>query len=104
MKKVLMSLAVGGLFFGVTAVLAGKDVTLTGVIQAWEVDEGGNVTSVYLETDTDSIGIASSAKSRELFRYTGYLVRIKGSLAEDENGESVLTVASYEILESSEEE
>ncbi|MGA1845375.1 MAG: hypothetical protein ACMUIS_12495 [bacterium] len=77
-----------------------KKVTLTGIITAVDWDEDDNVIAVSISTpDEEEYIIEDTPEGEELLDLVFQNIRVTGVIEEDEYGDKIITVESYEVLE-----
>ncbi|MGA1796321.1 MAG: hypothetical protein ACMUIL_10735 [bacterium] len=77
-----------------------KKVTLTGIITAVDWDEDDNVIAVSISTpDEEEYIIEDTPEGAELLDLVFQNIRVTGVIEEDEYGDKIITVESYEVLE-----
>ena len=77
-----------------------KKVTLTGIITAVDWDEDDNVIAVSISTpEEEEYIIEDTPEGEELLDLVFQNVRVTGVIEEDEYGDRIITVESYEVLE-----
>ncbi|MCK7481302.1 MAG: Ig-like domain-containing protein [Candidatus Moduliflexus flocculans] len=83
-------------------VYAADNVTyIEGTVLATEIDEDGNPLSISIITKDDEYVVSDSDAGRKLFRYVNRRVRVRGTVRSDGEGNLVITVASFEVMEGS---
>jgi hypothetical protein len=93
----LMFLALGVVVSAL--VVAGEEMTITGVVQAADWDDEDNVIAVTILADGEEYFVENNAKGKELLEQVGKSVRATGMVETDEDGFRSITVSSFEILE-----
>lgn len=81
-----------------------KTKTVTGVIYPGKRDNRGNVISILLDSfddDQDTYTIFPDKRGAELFDVLNRKIKISGRVSENENGDLVLYVKTYNIQEDS---
>ncbi len=77
-----------------------KKATLMGIITAVQWDEDDNVTSISLSTpEEEEYIIKDNSIGEELLCYVYQQVKVAGLIEEDEYGEKMINVESYEVFE-----
>ena len=77
-----------------------KKVTLTGIITAVDWDEDDNVIAVSISTpDEEEYIIEDTPEGEELLDLVFQNVRVTGVIEEDEYGDKIIIIESYEVLE-----
>ena len=72
---------------------------LVGELVAVDWDENDEPTEIALELDGERYRIAHNDKFEELVRYVGHELEVDGKVVEEEAGEAVVAVRTFEILE-----
>ena len=72
---------------------------LIGEVVAVEWDDNDEPTEICLETDTERFFIEKDDVYRELLKCVGCEVEVTADVEEDAQGDSVITVKDYDILE-----
>ncbi len=87
-------------FFSSTSILAAVEVSITGTVFADDWDDKDNVIAVVIETaDGETYNVSDDAKGKELFKLVDKNVKVTGTVVEDIDGEKVITVMAYEVME-----
>lgn len=81
---------------------AGKEVTVTAIVEAADTDDEGNATAVGLWDDVNWkwYTVGEGGKGKELFKLIGKTVKATGTVKKDERGEKTITVLKYELVKS----
>ncbi len=75
-------------------------ISVTGIITASEWDEDDNVVGVTLSTpDEEEYLIDSNGKGEELLDFVSQNVKVVGIIEENDYGDKIITVKSYEVFE-----
>ena len=73
---------------------------LTGIVDAVDLDEDDGVLAARVTTlDEDDYLVADGAVGEELLDLVGELVRVRGTVGENQDGDKVVTVREYLILD-----
>lgn len=83
-------------------VFAADEVTITGTVYAAAWDDNDNVTAVVIGDMGKEYVIVANAAGKELFQLDFKVVRATGIIGEDSEGNTTLTVTSYEVMPKSE--
>lgn len=76
-----------------------KPVTIVGEVLMAEENADGNATQAGIWTDDDDYYlVARDAKGKELLKLIGKRVSMTGTITEEADDDSVITVASYRLL------
>lgn len=96
MKRQLLTL-----LFCVPAILAsiGEEETITAHVRILEKDDAGKVIAVFLETADDVYYIRETGKGAELVEYVEKKVTVSGHFDQDEEGNNLFVVTSYQLAE-----
>ena len=76
-----------------------KEITISGVINAIEWDDEGNVISVELSTDDLDYIIEPNQLGKELFDCIGEEVEVVGSVTQDSDKNDCIRITSYKIID-----
>jgi len=77
-----------------------ESITVTGYVRMLDSDDDGNTTSVYIETaDEEYFYIVSKGKGLELNDLVDSLVEVSGTVSKDEDGDSVIAVLAFKVIE-----
>ncbi len=81
-------------------VIAGpeKEVTITGLVTAWEWDEDNNVTAVAVSTDDDDYVVDNNDLGEELMELIDHEVEVTGTVSTDEDDLKTIVVTKYKDL------
>ncbi len=74
-------------------------VTLVGTVVAADWDEQGNVIGVDLQTDEQDYIIADTGSGVEILHLVGKKISATGTVTQNEDGVSILTVSSFKVLD-----
>ncbi len=77
---------------------------IVGEIVAVDWDGNDEPTDVCLQTETERYHVEHGESFQELLAYVGCEVEVNGLLDENENGEPVLAVRDFEVLDTFDEE
>ena len=76
-----------------------KELTLYGTLFPTKWDDKGQVERLVIDTvDQDEYFIAQNKKGKELLRFIRHQVEIKGTLREGDDGNFVINVGSYRMI------
>lgn len=79
---------------------ASQSVTVTGYVRSWDSDEDGNTIAVYIETSEEEFFyVAAKGKGLELNELEDKMVEVSGTVSKDEDGDSVITVSAYKVID-----
>jgi hypothetical protein len=74
--------------------------TIRGLVVPVDWDEKGNVTATAISTYfEDEYLVDQNAWGEALLAFLRQRVKVSGSLIQNENGQSIITVGKYEVLE-----
>ncbi len=86
--------------FSSTVGFTAVEVSITGTVFADDWDDEDNVTAVIIETaDGEFYNVSEDAKGKELYKLVDKNVKVTGTVIEDIEGEKVITVMAYEVME-----
>jgi len=79
---------------------SGKDITIRGVIFPYSRDENNNVIGIVIDTDEqDSYFVDNNRNGKALLDFLHCRVEANGSIRENEDGEYIINIREYKILE-----
>lgn len=77
----------------------GKISTVSGLINAIDWDEDGNVTGVAIRTaEEEEYLVMGDDIGKELLEIENEEVKAKGVVTEDQDGNRVITISDYEVI------
>ncbi|MEJ2657037.1 MAG: hypothetical protein P8012_07535 [Desulfobacterales bacterium] len=80
---------------------AGKQITIVGVVEEYEEDEG---TGLIIATDDDDYLVEPNKQGKRLSQEVDMDVEVTGFVTKDGDGTQRITVTRYEVLESDDDE
>lgn len=88
------------ILFSSTVGLTAVEMSFTGMVFADDWDDDDNVTAVVIETaEGELYNVSENAKGKELFKLVDKNVKVTGTVIEDIDGEKVITIMAYEVME-----
>jgi len=82
-----------------------QNITFTGIVEAGDMDEAGNVTATSIWTNKEEYEVAPEGKGPELLKYVNKTVKATGTVTTKEDGAyKVITVTSFEEAQPVKEE
>ena len=88
------------ILFSSTVGLTAVEISITGTVFADDWDDEDNVTAVVIETaEGELYNVSENAKGKELYKLIDKNVKVTGTVVEDIDGEKVITVMAYEVME-----
>jgi hypothetical protein len=82
-----------------------KDIKLRGVIFPSSRDENNNVIGIVIDTDEqDSYFVDNNRNGKTLIDFIHYRVEVTGSIRENEDGEYIINIREYKILENTDDQ
>jgi len=88
------------ILFSSTVGLTAVEMSITGMVFADDWDDEDNVTAVVIETaEGEFYNVSEDAKGKELYKLVDKNVKVTGTVIEDIDGEKVITVMAYEVME-----
>lgn len=95
-----LCLFVFAILFSSTGGLTAVEISITGTVFADDWDDEDNVTAVVIETaEGELYNVSEDAKGKELYKLVDKNVKVTGTVVEDIDGEKVITVMAYEVME-----
>ena len=88
------------ILFSSTVGFTAVEMSITGTVFADDWDDKDNVTAVVIETaEGEFYNVSENAKGKELYKLVDKNVKVTGTVVEDIDGEKVITVMAYEVME-----
>ena len=110
MKRLFVYITGGGilpamfLLAPVSYLFAGEQVTIEGIVYGANWDDEGNTTAVVIVAEGVEYIVADSGQGRKLLTLEGKTIKATGTVEENEVGDKVITITSYQVIEESFEE
>ena len=82
----------------------GKEMTLTGFIAPVDWDNDDEVIAIGVSTEDEDYSVEMNKLGEELFDFLDEDVEVTGIVTEDRDGSKHITVTSYEVLDSDDDE
>ena len=79
---------------------AGQQVIITGIVTAAQWDEDDDIVAVTISTpDEEEYLVDGTPKGEELLELIYQNVRVTGTVEDDGDGDKIISVKSYEVLD-----
>jgi hypothetical protein len=94
-----LALVLPVLFFAAPLQAKDEPVTVRGTVVEDDWDDDDNVIAVAISSDEEYYVVDKRGKGKDLLKLVDKEVEVKGTVKEDEDGNRIITVRSYQVLE-----